>query len=709
MVEKVLTVCPYCGGGCKLNLIVENHAIISAEPADGRTNEGTLCLKGYYGWDFLNDTRRLTKRLTKPLLKKSGEFVAVSWKEAIHFTANRLQAIKDKYGPDAIMVAGSARGPGNEANYVLQKFTRAVLGTNNIDHCARLCHAPSVAGLAYTLGNGAMSNSIPEIEDSKCLFIFGYNAAESHPVVARRIIKAKEKGARIIVTDPRYTEAARIADLWLPINNGTNMALVNACANVLIMEGLYNKHYVANYTEGFEEYKVLVSKYTPEYAEKITGVPAMKVREAMRMYAAAPSAFILWGMGVTQFGQAVDVVKGLSGLALLTGNYGRPNVGVGPVRGQNNVQGTCDMGVLPNLFPGYQSVTDAQAREKFQKAWKVETLSANVGYDITQVPELVDAGKIKAYYIMGEDPAQSDPDVAHLRHALDKLELVIVQDIFMNKTALHADVILPATSWGEHEGVYSTADRGFQQFRKAVEPKGDVKTDWEIISLIAKEMGYQMQYADTKEIWTEMIGLCPMYAGATYQRLEELGGIQWPCPDEKHPGTPYLYSGNRFNTVNGKGKLFAVDWRPPLESPDQEYPFILCTVREISHYSVRTMTGNCVALQQLADEPGHVQMSIEDSEKLGVEDQELVWVSSRRGRVISRIMATERVRKGAVYMTYHWWIGACNELTINHLDPVSKTPEYKHCAVKVEKIDDQRWAEQYVVEEYAKIRKQMLC
>jgi formate dehydrogenase (hydrogenase) len=709
MVEKVLTVCPYCGGGCKLNLIVENHAIISAEPADGRTNEGTLCLKGYYGWDFLNDTRRLTKRLTKPLLKKSGEFVAVSWKEAIHFTANRLQAIKDKYGPDAIMVAGSARGPGNEANYVLQKFTRAVLGTNNIDHCARLCHAPSVAGLAYTLGNGAMSNSIPEIEDSKCLFIFGYNAAESHPVVARRIIKAKEKGARIIVTDPRYTEAARIADLWLPINNGTNMALVNACANVLIMEGLYNKHYVANYTEGFEEYKVLVSKYTPEYAEKITGVPAMKVREAMRMYAAAPSAFILWGMGVTQFGQAVDVVKGLSGLALLTGNYGRPNVGVGPVRGQNNVQGTCDMGVLPNLFPGYQSVTDAQAREKFQKAWKVETLSANVGYDITQVPELVDAGKIKAYYIMGEDPAQSDPDVAHLRHALDKLELVIVQDIFMNKTALHADVILPATSWGEHEGVYSTADRGFQQFRKAVEPKGDVKTDWEIISLIAKEMGYQMQYADTKEIWTEMIELCPLYAGATYQRLEELGGIQWPCPDEKHPGTPYLYSGNRFNTVNGKGKLFAVDWRPPLESPDQEYPFILCTVREISHYSVRTMTGNCVALQQLADEPGHVQISIEDSEKLGVEDQELVWVSSRRGRVISRIMATERVRKGAVYMTYHWWVGACNELTINHLDPVSKTPEYKHCAVKLEKIDDQRWAEQYVAEEYAKIRKQMLC
>lgn len=709
MAEKVLTVCPYCGGGCHLNLLVENNTIIGAEPANGRTNEGTLCLKGHYGWDFLNDTQRLTKRLTKPLLRKNGQLVEASWQEAIQFTAKRLQEVKDKYGADAIMVAGSARGPGNEANYVLQKFTRAVLGTNNIDHCAGVCHAPSVAGLAYTLGNGAMSNSIPEIEDTKCLFIFGYNAADSHPVVARRIIKAKEKGAKIIVTDPRFTEAARIADLWLPINNGANMAMVNACANVLITEGLYNKQYVANYTEGFEEYKAMIAKYTPEYAEKITGVPAAKVREAMRIYAAAPSAFILWGMGVTQFGQAVDVVKGLSGLALLTGNYGRPNVGVGPVRGQNNVQGTCDMGVLPNVFPGYQEVTDAKAREKFQQAWGVEKLPGTIGHHITQVPELVDDGKIKAYYIMGEDPVQSDPDAAHMRHALDSLELVIVQDIFMNKTALHADVILPATSWGEHDGVYSSADRGFQRIRKAVEPKGDVKPDWEIISLIATEMGYPMQYKDTKEIWTELIGLCPLYTGATYPRLEELGGIQWPCPDEQHPGTPYLYTGNRFDTPSGKGKLFAVEWRSPLEIPDKEYPLVLCTVREIGHYSVRTMTGNCVAPQQLADEPGYVQMSLEDAEALGVEDQELVWVVSRRGRVISRVMETERVSKGAVYMTYHWWIGACNELTINHLDPVSKTPEYKHCAVNIERIDDQRWAEQYVVDEYAKLKKQMGC
>ncbi len=709
MPEKVQTICPYCGGGCHIDLLVEDGRIVGAEGANGRTNEGMLCLKGRYGWDFLNDTQRLTKRLTHPLVKKDGAFVKASWQEAVDLVARRLGEIKKKYGPDAVMCCGSARGPGNESNYVMQKFARAVIGTNNMDHCARVCHAPSVAGLAYTLGNGAMSNSIPEIEDAKCLFIFGYNAAETHPVVARRIVKAKEKGAKIIVTDPRVTEAVRIADLWLPIKNGANMALVNACANVLITENLYDPEYVANHTEGFEAYKEIVAKYTPEYAEAITGVPAADVRKAMRIYAAASTSFILWGMGVTQFGQAVDVVKGLSGLALLTGNYGKPSVGVGPVRGQNNVQGTCDVGCLPNVFPGYQPVTDPKAREKFEKAWGVKGLPAKPGFHITEVPEQVDAGKLKAFYIFGEDPVQSDPDSAHMRHALDSLEFVVVQDIFFNKTAMHADVILPATSWGEHEGVYSSADRGFQHFNKAVAPKGDVKPDWEIISLVATAMGYPMHYDNTEEIWTEMIGLCPLYAGATYKRIKALGGIQWPCRDENDPGTPYLYVGDKFDTPSGKGILFAAEWRAPKELPDAEYPLILSTVREVSHYSVRTMTGNCAGLQNVADEPGYIQMSPEDALELGLEDQELAWISSRRGKVIARIMETERVRKGAVYMTYHWWIGACNELTINNLDPISRTPEYKFCAAKVERIPDQAWAEQYVRNEYARLRERMGC
>lgn len=710
MANKVLTICPYCGSGCQIYLTVENGEVIGAEPGNGRTNESELCLKGYYGWDFLKNSKRLTARLTKPLLRRNrtDEFEEVSWEEAIDFAATRLQEIKDKYGPDAIMATGSARGPGNEANYIMQKFVRAALGTNNIDHCARVCHGSSVSGLQATLGNGAMSNSIPEIEDTKCVFIFGYNAAESHPIVARRIIKAKEKGAKVIVTDPRFTEQAKIADLWLPIKNGTNMALVNAFGNVLIQEGLYNKQYVANFTEGFAEYKKNVAKYTPEYAESITGIPAKDIREAIRIYAKAPSATILWGMGVTQFGQAVDVVKGLSSLALLTGNLGRPNVGVGPVRGQNNVQGACDHGALPNLFPGYQSVEDEVARGKFEKAWGV-SLPAKPGYRLTEVPHLVKADKLKAYYIFGEDPVQSDPDAAGVREALASMELVIVQDIFMNKTALHADVIFPATSWGEHEGVYSSADRGFQKFNKAIEPKGDVKPDWEIISLMSTAMGYPMKYNKTEEIWEELRTLCPIYAGVTYKRLEELGSIQWPCTNEESVGTKYLYEGNKFDTPSGKGLLFASEYRSPKEMPDKDYPLVLCTVREIGHYSVRTMTGNCAALQVLADEPGYIQMSPNDLAAMNIKDQELVWVSSRRGKVMARALSTERVNTGAVYMTYHWWIGACNELTIDHLDPISFTPEYKYCAVKVENIEDQDWAEGYVQSEYSILKKKMLC
>lgn len=552
-----------------------------------------------------------------------------------------------------------------------------------------------------------MSNGIPEIEDTDLLFVFGYNAADSHPIVARRIIKAKEKGAKIIVTDPRITETARISDLWLPLKGGTNMALVNAFASVLINENLYNKEYVENYTEGFEEYKKQVEKYTPEYAEKITGVKAEDIRKSMREYAKAKNAMILYGMGVCQFSQAVDVVKGLASLALLTGNYGRPNVGIGPVRGQNNVQGTCDMGTLPDVFPGYQKVTDDKAREKFEKAWGV-SLPSNPGYKLTEIPHLVlHEDKIKAYYIFGEDPVQSDPNAAEVRETLDNIDLVIVQDIFMNKTALHADVVLPATAWGEHEGVYSSADRGFQRFRKAVDAKGEAKPDWQIICELATAMGYTMSYKNTEEIWDEMRGLCPSFAGASYKHMEELGSIQWPCPTEDHPGTPYLYEGNKFSTPSGKGNLFAAEWREPGEMPDKEYPLSLSTVREVGHYSVRTMTGNCRALKELADEPGYIQISVEDAENLGIESEELVRVTSRRGSIITRALVTERTKKGATYMTYQWWVGSCNELTSDHVDPITKTPEFKYCAIKVEKIEDQAKAEEYVKETYSNIRKQM--
>ncbi|EPE4836125.1 formate dehydrogenase subunit alpha [Yersinia enterocolitica] len=704
--HKALTVCPYCGSGCKINLLVENGKVVGAEGANGVTNQGELCLKGYYGWDFLNDTKLLTPRLKQPMIRrqKGGKLEAVSWDEAIEFASSKLRAIKEKYGPEAIMHTGSSRGPGNETNYVMQKFARAVTGSNNIDCCARVCHGPSVAGLQVTLGNGAMSNSICEIEDTKCILVFGYNAADSHPIVARRILKAKEKGAKVIVCDPRHIETARIADLWLPLKNGSNMALVNAFANVLITEELYDKDYVSRYTEGFDEYHTIVAKYTPEYVESITGLSAQTIREAMRIYAAAPSATILWGMGVTQWGQGVDVVKGLSGLALLTGNLGRPNVGVGPVRGQNNVQGACDMGALPNMYPGYQPVTDPATLEKFAKAWGVPSLSNKIGYSLTDVPHKIKEGKIKANYVMGEDPLQTEPDLSMMREAFSELELLIVQDIFMTKTAAEADVIFPATSWGEHEGVYSAADRGFQRFEKAVEPQGDVKPDWEIISLMATALGYPMKYNNTKEIWDELRELCPLYYGATYEKMAGLGYVPWPCTTEDSPGTPWLYAGNKFDRPGGKGLLFASEWRAPMEQVDEEYPLVLCTVREVGHYSCRSMTGNCSALQTLADEPGYVQISPQDADKMRLQDQQLVWVASRRGKVITRVSVSERINVGAVYMTYQWWIGACNELTLDHLDPISKTPEYKYCAVKLEDIADQTWAENYVQQEYSQLK-----
>ena len=707
--KKVITVCPYCGSGCKINLLVENNKVVGAEGANGVTNEGALCLKGLYGWDFLNDTKLLTPRLTQPLIRRQrgGEFEAVSWDEAISFASSKLKAIKEKHGPDAIMISGSSRGPGNEANYVMQKFARAAVGTNNVDCCARVCHGPSVAGLQMTLGNGAMSNSIVEIEDTKCILVFGYNASDSHPIVARRIVKAQEKGAKVIVCDPRVIETARTADLYLPLKNGSNMALVNAFANVLISEGLYDKEYVAKYSEGFEEYKAMVAKYTPEYTASITGLDPQLVREAMRMYAAAPSATILWGMGVTQWGQSVDVVRGLSSLATITGNLGRPNVGVGPVRGQNNVQGACDMGALPNLFPGYQKVMDAEARAKFEKAWGVKKLPGEKGTSLTEVPHKIHEGKLKAFYIFGEDPLQTEPDLSVVREAFSKLELIIVQDIFMTKTAMIADVIFPATSWGEHDGVYSSADRGFQRFYKAVDAKGDVKHDWEIHSLMATALGYPMKYNNTEEIWNELRELCPIFYGATYDKLAGLGYVQWPSLTVDDPGRAWLYKDNKFDTPSGKAQLFASEWVPPVDLVDNDYPLALCTVREVGHYSCRSMTGNCSALQTLADEPGRIQIHPKDADALGIKDQQLVWVASRRGKVISRANVSERANAGAVYMTYQWWIGACNELTLDHLDPISRTPEYKYSAVKLEKIDDQKWAEQHVQQVYNEMKADM--
>jgi formate dehydrogenase major subunit len=558
-----------------------------------------------------------------------------------------------------------------------------------------------------------MTMGVPEIEDAALLFVFGYNGADSHPIVARRIVRAKEKGAKIICVDPRIIETARIADLHLQLKGGTNLLLVNAIANSIIEQGLCDHDFIEQHSTGFDELKELVKKYTPESVSERTGVAADDIKKAARMYATSGRSMILYGMGVCQFGQAVDVVKSLANLTIMTGNLGRPSVGIGPVRGQNNVQGACDMGALPNVYPGYQSVTVPEIREKFEKAWGVK-LSDQPGITLTMVPHQVlhekDPSKqIHAYYILGEDPAQSDPDLAEVRESLEKCDFVVLQDIYMNKTGQYADVILPATGWCEHEGVYTCCDRGFQRIRKIIEPTGDVKTDWEIISLLSTAMGYPMKYNKTEEIWNELTALCPGFAGVTYEKLEKFGSIQWPCRDKSDDdrGTVYLHKGGKCSNPDGKAKFFATDWRPPQELENKEYPLTLCTVREVGHYSVRTMTGNCRTLRNLEDEPGWVQISPADAEALGVKHRELVRISSKRGSVLTRANVTERVKKGAVYMTYQWWIGACNELTNGVFDPISKTPEYKYCACKVEKIKDQAAAEDEVLRIYKEIRRNM--
>jgi formate dehydrogenase major subunit len=558
-----------------------------------------------------------------------------------------------------------------------------------------------------------MTMGVPEIEDAALLFVFGYNGADSHPIVARRIVRAKQKGAQIICVDPRITETARISDLHLALKGGTNLLLVNAIANVILEEGLCDYDFIEKHANGFDEFKGIIKKYTPESVADQTRIAAADIRKAARMYAASGRSMILYGMGVCQFGQAVDVVKGLANLTIMTGNLGRPSTGIGPVRGQNNVQGACDMGALPNVFPGYQAVTNPDLRAKFEKAWGVP-LSDKPGITLTVVPEHVlhekdPAKQIHGYYIMGEDPVQSDPDSTEVRESLEKCDFVVMQDIFMNKTGQFADVILPATSWCEHEGVFSCCDRGFQRVRKILKPTGDIKTDWDIICLLSTAMGYPMKYNNTEEIWNELIELCPGFAGATYEKIEKLGCVQWPCRDkaDSDTGTVYLHKGGKFANPDGKANFFAPDWRPPQELENKEYPLTLCTVREVGHYSVRTMTGNCRMLRNLEDEPGWVQISPRDAGKLDIKHGELVRVSSKRGSVITRANVTERVKKGAVYMTYQWWVGACNELTNANLDPISKTPEYKYCACKVEKLPDQKAAWEAVNKTLSELRSKM--
>ncbi len=527
-----------------------------------------------------------------------------------------------------------------------------------------------------------MTNSIEELENADVILLTGSNTTEMHPVIGSYMKRAVRKGkTKIIVVDPRRLEMVDHAEMWLRMKPGSDVAWLNGMMNVIINEGLYAKDYVAERTEGFEELKKVVSAYTPEKVEKISGIPQEDLIAAARLYAKAPAAAIVYAMGVTQHITGTDGVKSIANLAMLCGNVGIASGGVNPLRGQNNVQGACDMGCLPNVFPAYQPVTSPEAREKFSRAWGVDALPGNVGLTIVEVLNAALEGQIKALYVMGENPMMSDPDLHHVEEALKALDFLVVQDIFLTETAKLADVVLPVSCFAEKDGTFSNTERRVQTVRKAVEPPGDVRTDWEIICALATRMGYAMEYSNAEAIFTEIGMVTPSYAGMDYERLAK-GGIQWPCPTKEHPGTKFLHK-DRF--VRGKGLFHAIEWIPPAEPTDTEYPFLLTTGRVLYQYHTGTMTRRSVGLNERCPEC-LIEISTEDAARLHIRDGEKVRVRSRRGVIEAKAAVGNVADVGTVFIPFHFNEAAVNRLTIAALDPVAKIPEYKVCAVKVEKI-----------------------
>jgi formate dehydrogenase alpha subunit len=540
-----------------------------------------------------------------------------------------------------------------------------------------------VAGLAAAFGSGAMTNSLAEIPQSEVMFLTGTNTTENHPVVAIKMKQAVTRGgAKLIVADPREIGMVRFADIWLRQNPGTDVALLNGLMHVIIEEGLYDEEYVQTRTEGFEQLKETVKRYTPEFAEGITGVPQADLKKAARLYAGAKRASIFYAMGITQHITGTDNVKSLANLAMLCGNVGVEAGGVNPLRGQNNVQGACDLGALPNVFTGYQQVVNDDARKKFEKAWGVKGLPAQVGLTVTEMLPAAAKGDLKALYVMGENPMVSDPDLKHVEESLANLDFLVVQDIFLTETAQLADVVLPAASFAEKDGTFTNTDRRVQRVRKGVDPPGEARADWEIIADLATRMGYEMRYRSAAEIFNEIMELTPSYAGISYKRLDKEGGLQWPCPTPKHPGTPYLHK-DKF--VRGRGLFHAIEFIPPAELPDKGYPLLLTTGRVLYHYHTGSMTRRDDGLNFRYPE-GHVEVNPVDAMEMGVEDGEKVRVASRRGKIEISARVTSRSPQGTVFIPFHFFEAAANRLTNTALDPIGKIPEFKVCAVKVEKL-----------------------
>jgi formate dehydrogenase major subunit len=689
--RKVGSVCPYCGVGCQITYHVNDNRIVRVEGRKGIANEERLCVKGRFGFDYVSHPHRLTKPLIrKPGIPKTADFTVdpgnpwevfreATWDEALALAGGTLRKIRDTRGPRALAGFGSAKGSNEEA-YLFQKLVRTGFGTNNVDHCTRLCHASSVAALLEGIGSGAVSNPVMDVLKAEVVIVIGANPVVNHPVAATWIKNAVKRGTQLILCDPRRSELARHASYYLQFKPDTDVALLNAMLHVIVEEGLVSESFIADRISGYEALEENVRNYSPEAMAPVCGIPAETIREVARLYATSKASMILWGMGISQHIHGTDNARCLIALSMVTGQIGRPGTGLHPLRGQNNVQGASDVGLIPMVFPDYQPVGDPEARKLFESLWGSK-LDDKPGLTVVEIMNATLAGDIRGMYIMGENPAMSDPDVRHAREALARLEMLVVQDIFLTETGYLADVILPASAFPEKTGTFTNTDRAVQLGRQALDPPGEARHDLSIIVAMARELGLDWRYAHPREVFDEMRKGMPSIAGITWDRLEAESSVTYPCEHEGDPGDRVVFIEN-FPTATGRAKLVPADIIPAAERPDQAFPHVLITGRQLEHWHTGSMTRRTEVLDSI--EPAPIAcINPVDLRQLGVLPGDAVTVASRRGSVSLYARADDGTPPGTVFIPFCYYEAAANLLTNPVLDPFGKIPEFKYCAVKL--------------------------
>ena len=692
--RDVDTLCPYCGVGCQTRVHVKDDRILYVDGRDGPANNNRLCVKGRFGFDYITHPHRLTK----PMIRREdapkaadteidpadpwSHFREATWEEALDAAAAGLKTILDRDGPPALAGFGSAKGSNEEA-YLFQKLIRVGFGTNNVDHCTRLCHASSVAALMEGIGSGAVTAPFTSAKDADCIIVIGARPAQNHPVAATFLKNAARQGATLIVIDPRRQALSRYATHMLQFKPGQDVALLNAMLYTIIEEELYDRQYVQAQTEGFEALKESIKDFPPETMAEVCGIDAATIREVARIYATSRASIVFWGMGISQSVHGTDNARCLIALALITGQVGRPGTGLHPLRGQNNVQGASDAGLIPLVYPDYRSVEDAAVRAEFEDFWGRQ-LDPKQGLTVVEIVNAIHEGQIKAMYIMGENPAMSDPDQDHARAALAKLEHLVVQDIFLTETAWHADVVLPASAHAEKTGTFTNTNREVQLGRQVIDPPGDARQDWWLTQEIAKRVGLDWNYTHPKDVFAEMAEIMPSLANITWQRLEREDSVTYPCDAPDQPGNEIMF-GDGFPTQSGRGKIVPTGLVPPDELPDETYPMVLTTGRLLEHWHTGAMTRRASQLDAL--EPEAVAfLSPNDLGSFGIDSGTFVKVETRRGAIVLKVRQDRDVPDGMVFIPFCFAEAAANLLTNPQLDPIGKIPEFKFCAARVEPV-----------------------